>query len=501
MGLRLSLFLLLVTYLVELGPCMENALLSYLIKANNLRRDKFILREFLENSRSNYFGFGEGKLSCSDDFVEVNGFTFLQSNFQRYSVPVHKPSEVKNYDFFKANAPQLFLMNIGPEGAFFPRIKHFKRNLPKLTPEPYQRVMSFAIEVCMIPSLWFIELIHCMYVGMAPYFKGMLMSYSLQDLVGSAIKSITYLDQTFSRINCVISVSSVSDGDISRNADNICKRMYVCLKNNEFFSDELTRLRKQLEVRINSAYLKLVDVKKLAETKRLAKYFILLFLSSKRISINVLDHFPERNFLVIRAMVIALSLSLENSIANMNLTTVDTVKLVIKFLSSAFYSSIDNYFTYCKRKFLSFSRENVYTSLLSTHICIEMVSFGFIDESVEIFGDQEIFKSAVMPNRINVKDYLAFAPSSMPTLPLDESNVRWLHFQGDAVTVPYPADSRASVVGARGLRYVKGVAGRTFLSTVCKDIEKTRTGRRASTSLNMFKSKKKKIFNKIRKLN
>ncbi|KAK9171049.1 Uncharacterized protein cmbei_8003550 [Cryptosporidium meleagridis] len=46
----------------------------------------------------------------------------------------------------------------------------------------------------MIHSIWHLELVLCMYFAMPPYFNNMLMRHSLQNLIGSTIFSMKYIN-------------------------------------------------------------------------------------------------------------------------------------------------------------------------------------------------------------------------------------------------------------------------------------------------------------------
>ncbi|KAK6590693.1 putative Secreted Protein [Cryptosporidium xiaoi] len=385
-----------------------------------------------------------------DPQIAIHGDTVC--DYEKYSglnlenAKFHIPSEQKSLNGFKrlsynlenmANSLDISFLRPNKQEEqndnllFFPRIKHFRKKLPVLTPEPYQRLMTFAIEVCMIPKLWYLELIHCMYMGMAPFFKGMLMSYSLQDVVGSAIMTIGYLDLSFSIENCHRSVSMVSDDSISPNYEYICDKMKTCLESKVFENGEYAKFKDEFVTRINNIY-KSADVG-VAQLGNIASYFLRLGISTSPNSNGYSKDYNVRNFLPVRTMASMVSIINIYKRFDSHFANIRQFNKFYHIISFSTFISVKKYFISCKKFLNSNIKINLKEKgLLFEFLCKDFISVGFIDESFNIMGDDEDkFIQATQPSRILRKNYADVIPSMPSDESLESFGKEWLEFAAD----------------------------------------------------------------------
>ncbi|KAH8583340.1 uncharacterized protein ELE39_000108 [Cryptosporidium sp. chipmunk genotype I] len=389
-----------------------------------------LLESFVSSSTNNYFPFEKPQQSMCSDIIYYSPTRYLNSECDSRGFNIHIPRENKNTLIFSYNSQDsLIKSRINLTQAHFPRFKHFNKNLPKLPYEPYQRVMTFAIEVCMIPSIWYLELIHCMFMGLAPFFSGMLMSYSLQDVVGSAVKTMGYLDESFSIENCYRSVSSFTDLQIRTKYQEICNSMSQCLLSNQFSSEQYLRLKEEFQQRIDSAYSEIESQEKTEQYKNYARHSLLLSLSSKTINLGLEDAAVERNFLVIRAMVLSMGYLVNKFIPTTENTIFERMSKITRFLHSMLFSQFKYYMKICLDSFPKIlgSKSKTFQEI-SELFCKEFLSFGFIDEKVEMIGDDlDAFNTAISPSRVLDPAYASVIPSFIDGIDISD-NLSWLNF-------------------------------------------------------------------------
>ncbi|KAK6590692.1 putative Secreted Protein [Cryptosporidium xiaoi] len=472
--------------------------LQFLSKQPNL------IYSFIEEFRGEYSPVCDPKSAIHNDTIVDSGSISVKQESSNF---YHIPSERRSLKKFKKLSmefnnliknPDLIFREIkhqeDPEHnlLFFPRIKHFRKKLPVLTPEPYQRLMTFAIEVCMIPKLWYLELIHCMYMGMAPFFKGMLMSYSLQDVVGSAVMTIGYLDSKFSIENCHRSVSMVSDDNISPNYEYICDKMKTCLESKVFENGEYARFREEFEKRIEESY-RITEYENINKHE-LASYYLKLAISTPYSNGFEKDH-NSRNFLPIRTMVSMISTA--NMVKNFDTIIVNIVRQFNAFYYLISYGtmiSIEKYFVLCNR----FLETNVKINfkdkkLLFGFLCKDFISVGFIDESFNIMGDDEDkFIQAIQPSRILRKNYADVIPSMPSDESLESFGKEWLEFAADEFEITEAPLSRP----ATGRFYKSKLLSKTRKRGM-RDPRSTKTSE--STKVTHLRTSK-KVINAVRKL-
>ncbi|OII73785.1 uncharacterized protein cubi_03583 [Cryptosporidium ubiquitum] len=332
------------------------------------------------------------------------------------AVPLHHRMKLKYENFELGNDIQFH----------FPRIKYLKKTLPSITIEPYQRVMSFAIEVCMIPSIWYLELIHCMYMGMAQYYTGIVMSYSLQDLVGSAIMSIGYKDESFSIENCYYSVSLVADDQISKNYIEICKRMEKCLKSGPLSEGPFSEFRTEFEERIKKVYSLLKWKSGDLSPIQFSKYSLLYSLYFVKSRMNLKSFHPEKNFLPIRMMISSLGIYCISGLKNDPPKKFKIVETVAKLVSEGIMSSLDSFDINCPFEVLPLLKFDL-SMIVAESFCREIFSIGFIDEDI-ISNKADNFITITKPFRILIPSYSSVIPKMQHNLRFDKYSTDWMDF-------------------------------------------------------------------------
>ncbi|OII73786.1 uncharacterized protein cubi_03584 [Cryptosporidium ubiquitum] len=344
----------------------------------------------------------------------------------------HIPIETKSLISFSEHSQTKLIEDGQIQNYFFPRVKHYKKNLPELTPEPYQRVMGFAIEVCMLPSVWYLELVHCMYVAMSPYFDGMLMSYSLQDLVGSAIISMEYKNERFSKENCIKYLPLFSDDKISSRFKEICREAESCLESRSFYTNKFSNFKNEFNQRIQEVYSSISPLEGALDPKTFARYSILYSLSilSKKLSLNKV--FPERNFLPIRVMAASVGYyALVKKLKTNFLSENHLVSFFTKLISNLLFEKTDTVIEQCSSEIIRFfDITNAHSFELFRAFCKEVFSVGFINESYQSLGEiNSIFINSTHPKRILLNSYASVVPEMIQELPLSEYSNSWMNFK------------------------------------------------------------------------
>ncbi|KAK6590695.1 putative Secreted Protein [Cryptosporidium xiaoi] len=401
-----------------------------------------IVGEIKTKFENEYFPISEPVQDIHGDLSDDKHITHVKPDF-----PFHIPLEKKKYYKFSSlryvkhetldSSESPLLRKIkGMDSAltsneiFFPRMKHFRKNLPKLTSEPYQRLMTFAIDICLIPSMWYLELIHCMYIGVAPYFDGMLSSYSLQDVVGSAIKTMGYLDETFSIENCYMSVSLFSDDNVSPYYREACESMMNCLLSKDFQQEKYSKLRDEFKSRIDNLHT--YDTKSKKSTTGVSMWFIrtALFIESNDF-FPTINH-PERNFLPIRIMVASITVSIIHFVLFPNLA--NSVRTLITAFFDIFSAKtlfdIKIYMKYCKSFLRFYLKKGTYQSeILYEILCKEFLSIGFVDNQVEVLSEnKELFAAVTVPRRILDPGYYLVIPEMLEEMNIADYAQDWLAY-------------------------------------------------------------------------
>ncbi|KAK9171048.1 hypothetical protein CmeUKMEL1_14275 [Cryptosporidium meleagridis] len=382
----------------------------------------------LSTKSNEYFGCDSPQhIFCSDHYeceVICDGYFIPKS-----AVPVHLPTEAKP-DKITDYIKRTFDLNLSDINKLsnFPRVKHYRKSLVALPSEPYQRVMTFAIEQCMIPSIWYLELIHCMYLGMAPKFFGMVFSYSLQDIVGAALMSVGYKDERFIMENCFHAVSLVVDDYISPHYREICVAVQGCLKS-KHFERYFSKQKKEFETRIASSYSHIPEKLGFLKPMEFYRYAVLLSISlikDKSVDIKV---YPERNFLPIRIALASLAYYAMSTNQNWVFESEKKVlvfftKTILNMLFEISFVSIPG----CVKKLTKFSHEaNVVKEIIFELFCKEIFSAGFVvDATNESNADPNLHSMAVMPQRIAHPSYSSFIPDLTNDVKYSEDE-SWIH--------------------------------------------------------------------------
>ncbi|KAL7066607.1 hypothetical protein ACR3K2_29620 [Cryptosporidium serpentis] len=333
------------------------------------------------------------------------------------------------------------------------RLMLAKKELPELPMEPYQRTMTFAIEQCLLPNLWHLELVHCMYMSIAPFLKGLIMSYTLQDIVGSAMVTMGYKDEVFAIENCFNSVSMISDDNISVHYKHICQSTASCLSTHPLSNGPYSRFKKEFSVRIDQAYSILPSSIGGINSKTLAR--LLLLISLNRMSSNSETrkiYYPDRLFICIRAMNTALAVIsiIECSMEPANIINRATsiINLVIDSLSAIELKEI---FMKCRKYLDGLGIKDLGMNTILNHaICFEMLSIGFIYEhpTPSLIVPIEHFNKSIMPIRMLSVSYPALIPSYIPGK-LNEDEEIWIKSTAGFADIEVTSTPRGVIPGLR----------------------------------------------------
>ncbi|KAH8740525.1 hypothetical protein FG386_002107 [Cryptosporidium ryanae] len=310
---------------------------------------------------------------------------------------------------------------------FYPRVKSYRKELPQVITEPYQRLMTFAIEVCMVPSVWYLELVHCMFVSTLPYLNGMLMSYSLQDIIGSALMSMEYKNEKFNLESCMESASNVKDDAISSQSVEICHRMKTCLDSREFSSGDFYELEPELSYRIKNMYGNIQALSGMLKPSLFARYSVLysIHLLSSKFKPN--DEYPEVNFLPIRIMNASLSYYAMAKKLNLSFQSESkVVELFAKIITSLMFEDASVIIDICRKSIIDFGNKHLDGKILEV-FCKEIFSVGFINEDIGIHINK-VDGYLVHPKRILLESYISVIPEMMQSLPIDRYDYSWLNF-------------------------------------------------------------------------
>lgn len=381
------------------------------------------LNEYFECNNPQYF-------ACSDRYVHEilpEKYFHLESD-----VPVHFPTEAKD-KYVISNIKRIPNLNM-PDTlklSNFPRVKGFRKSLILLTPEPYQRLMTYAIEQCMIPSIWYLELVHCMYIGMAPKFSGMIFSYSLQDVVGSALMSIGYKDEHFNLENCFNAVSLVVDDYLSPFYIEICNNVLLCLESKQF-EKNFSKQKREFETRIANAYSHIQAKPNFLMPIQFYRYTILFSMSLIKDKSIDLKTYPERNFLPIRMALASLAYYAISGSQNWTFesekkVTVFFTKTILKMLFELSVVSIPG----CIKELSKFSNDiKIEKSIIFELFCKEIFSAGFVVEATnELHVDHKLYSRAIMPQRILNHSYHLFVPDMANNLHYYSYDNSWVYAQ------------------------------------------------------------------------
>ncbi|EAK89516.1 hypothetical protein [Cryptosporidium parvum Iowa II] len=384
----------------------------------------------LSTKSNEYFGCDSPqRIFCSDHYEHeiLSDKFFIPTSV----VPVHLPTEAKPNritDYIK----RTFDLNLSDtiKLSNFPRVKHFRRSLVLLPSEPYQRVMTFAIEQCMVPSTWYLELIHCMYLGMAPKFLGMVFSYSLKDIIGAALMSVGYKDERFIMENCFYAVSLVVDDYISPHYREICIAVHACLES-KHFERYFSKQKREFETRIANTYSHIPEKLGFLKPMEFYRYAVLLSMSlikDKNVDIKI---YPERNFLPIR---IALASLAYYAISTNQSWVFDTEKKVLLFFTKTILNMLFEVSLLsipgCVKKLAKFSHEaKADKEIIFELFCKEIFSAGFIvDATIESYADPNLHSMAVMPQRVLHPSYSSFVPDLTNDVKYSEDE-SWINAQ------------------------------------------------------------------------
>ncbi|KAL7066610.1 hypothetical protein ACR3K2_29650 [Cryptosporidium serpentis] len=324
--------------------------------------------------------------------INADGQINNQSKYSKSAIPIHVP-RMMNKLSKKLN-----------------RIPIISQSPPILPLEPVERLISFTIEICKLPSLWYLELIYCMYKGVLPYINGMLMSYSLQDIVGAALASMDLPSEGFNTRYCKIAIPLFSDIAIQPYGDQICSKMRQCLTDREFLDGENIYRTKKWEDRIINIYKDKPSFYRGLHSRSYAQKIITEILMYRRKTLkNTKKYFSfnkkvniDKLFYVIRYFNMIFILNeflIDNGYKNPDVFEVSindysvigdnslNKKSVLKMIASCIDNLIDVHFmsnTVDYLPYLTSIGYSPFSNAIMEYACTKMISIGFISKSVEV---------------------------------------------------------------------------------------------------------------------
>ncbi|KAJ1614999.1 putative secreted protein [Cryptosporidium canis] len=281
----------------------------------------------------------------------------------------------------------------------------------RLPLEANERLFSFAINICKLPSLWYIELAYCMHRGVTKYTTGILTSYTLQDIIGASLETMDLPSESFSLSRCKYSISIFSDIAINQHGQDICNTVLSCLTSKEFLEKNKGRVRK-LEKEITNVYKGKPPFFRGQQPRSYAQKTIIGILMARReygyepskskYKKNKRVNIPDKLFYVIRyfnfIMILTeylvrqgykdtdafeVSAKAYLKIGDKSLLQPTPIKMIAKcatlLINAHFKNNSVDYLPYInKATWCPFS------NVVIQHACTELVSIGFINSEIEI---------------------------------------------------------------------------------------------------------------------
>ncbi|EAK89521.1 hypothetical protein [Cryptosporidium parvum Iowa II] len=290
------------------------------------------------------------------------------------------------------------------------RMPVISQSSQRLPLEASERLFSYAIGICKIPSLWYLELIYCMHRGVTHFTTGILTSYTLQDIIGASLASMDLPSESFSLAKCKASISLFSDIAINKKNSEVCSMMLTCLTSKEFLRNNKNQVRK-LEKEITDVYKDKPPFFRGQQPRSYAQKIIVGILMARREkgygpAASKNDgkkiKFPDKLFYVIRyfnfIMILTeylirqglkdidafeISPKAYMKIGDKSLLQPTPIKMIAKcarLIINAHLSnnSVDYLSYFDKTGFCPFS------NVIIQHACTELVSMGFINSEIEI---------------------------------------------------------------------------------------------------------------------
>lgn len=256
-------------------------------------------------------------------------------------------------------------------------------NLAQMPVDPLERVYSYAVNNIEIPSAFYLEQVHCMYIGIKPFLNGILVSYSLQDLIGAAIYSVGP-DSVFKDYLCIQAVNMWSDDQIVPNSNEICMRAKKCLENKEFKDRKAKPMLTEYVNKINNIYSKKRFIGAVSGQTFATEAFHNMAQAFHELEAHKRPEYIEKLFVLVRAirfMIYANELLIRSGVKNKPVFKVDKVADVIQY--SVFRVDPVSMIRFCVAHFITTRfkfRKNMGIAVIE-EACVHSLSFGFIDDT------------------------------------------------------------------------------------------------------------------------
>ncbi|KAJ1612423.1 putative secreted protein [Cryptosporidium canis] len=97
-----------------------------------------------------------------------------------------------------------------------------------------ERFMLFALEECLLPSKFFLQVAFCTFDAIYPFLEGVPSGEIMQDITGAAMYSVNKVEDelTFNLDYCRKAISMIPDERINSNTDSKCHNISLCIHQN-----------------------------------------------------------------------------------------------------------------------------------------------------------------------------------------------------------------------------------------------------------------------------
>ncbi|KAF7458996.1 putative Secreted Protein (WYLE family) [Cryptosporidium felis] len=249
--------------------------------------------------------------------------------------------------------------------------------------DPLERVYSYAVRIVEIPDVFYLEQVHCMYMGIRPFITGILVSYSLQDLIGASLYSVGS-DKSFQEYLCLHAINMWSDDQIVPNSDAICSRARKCHENGEFKDKKLKSLVNKYAGEIDDIYENKRFIGADSGRAYAVKAFHEMTMAFHELEAHKRPDYIEKLFVILRAirfMIYANELMIRSGVKKKPVFKVEGVSDVMQY--SVFRVEPVSMIRFCVAHFLTTRykfRKNMGIAVIE-EACVHSLSFGFIDDT------------------------------------------------------------------------------------------------------------------------
>ncbi|EAK89519.1 hypothetical protein [Cryptosporidium parvum Iowa II] len=215
--------------------------------------------------------------------------------------------------------------------------------------------MLFALEECLLPSKFFIQVAFCTFDAIYPFLEGVPSGEVMQDIVGAAMYSVNKIgdDFSFDTKYCRKAIAMIPDSRINLEVDSKCNDISLCMHQDHF--PQLSRSLSvfNLEQLIEKSFI-LHGLEYQLRVRKLIQSILWKIIKSAHKSNIKREHMnPNRLFSIIRAYVLTLyirhsSLIIPGWYLNKFPSAKNSLSFV--YVKNEDYTEQSAYINYCARK-------------------------------------------------------------------------------------------------------------------------------------------------------